>query len=102
MLSFYTTSKEINLFFSLESIFFFVTIKVLTRFINHFRVKGVSSNLSSRTKARDKYIFSQLSQGESYGFEVWSQRKSYRNLQKSGRLFQKKIPNPATPIVYKF
>ena len=87
-ISFYTTSKEINLFFSPELIFF-VAIKVLFRFINHFHVKGTSFNLSFRTWVRDKYIFSQLSKGESYGFEAWSQEKSYRNLQKVRESFSK-------------
>ena len=68
--SFYATSKEIDLFFSPELIFFFVAIKSLPKFINHFHVKVVSSNMSSRTQVRNKYIFSQLSQGESYSFEA--------------------------------
>ena len=84
--------KRNQFVFSLELIFFFVTIKVLPRFINHFQtiVKGVSFNLSSRTWVRDKNLFSVLSQGESYGFEVWSKGKSYRNLQKVRESFSKK------------
>ena len=82
--------KRNQFVFSPELIFFFVSIKVLPRFINHLHVKGFSSNLSSRTWVRDKYIFSQLSQGKSYGFEVWSQGKSYRNLQKVRESFLKK------------
>ena len=73
-----------------ELTFFFVSIKVLPRFINHFHVKSVSSNLSSRTLVRDKCIFSQLSQGKLYGFEAWSQGRSYRNLQKVRESFSKK------------
>ena len=88
-----------NLFFSPEFIFFFVAIKVLPIFINHFHVKGVSSNLSSRTCVRDKYIFSQLIQGESYGFEAWSQGKSYRNLQKVRESISKKISQPCNSFM---
>ena len=41
------------------------------------------------------YIFSQLSQGESYSIEARSHGKSYRNLGKvSGRVFQKKVSQP--------
>ena len=84
-----------NQFVFSPELIFFVSVKVLVRFINHFDVKGFSSNLSSRTWVREKYIFSQLSQGKSYGFEVWSQGKSYRNLQKVRESFsKKKFPNP--------
>ena len=82
--------KRNQFVFPPELIFFFVSIKVLPRFINHSYVKGVFSNLSSRTRVRDKYIFSQLSQGKLYGFEAWRQGKSYRNLQKVRESFSKK------------
>ena len=83
--------KRNQFVFSPELIFFCVSIKVLPRFINHFHVKGVSSNLSSRTWVRDKYIFSQLSQAKSHDFEAWSLGKSYRNLKKAKESFSKKI-----------
>ena len=41
--------KRNQFVFSPELIFFFVAIKVLPRFLNHFHVKVVPSNLSSRT-----------------------------------------------------
>ena len=82
--------------FSPELIFFFVAIKVLPRFINHFYVKSVFSNLRSRTCIRDKYLFSKLSQGVSYdSFEACIQGKSYSQgskksgkIKKSARVFQ--------------
>ena len=82
--------KRNQFVFPPELIFFFVSIKVLPRFINSLHVKGFSSNSSSRTWVRDKYIYSHLSQGKSYGFEAWSQKKSYRNLQKVRESFSKK------------
>ena len=83
-ISFYTTSKEINMFFSPESIFFFVS---------HFHVKGVSSNLILELNLSQGQIciFSTKS-GRIIWFWSFESENHIEIFKKSGRIFQKKFP----------
>ena len=83
-ISFYTTSKEINMFFSPESIFFFVS---------HFHVKGVSSNLVLELNLSQGQIciFSTKS-GRIIWFWSFESENHIEIFKKSGRVFQKNFP----------